>query len=117
MKEKRYKPTTHLVHGPPHSAKWDFSHHVTPPLSSSTTYRLVSAKRGARGFSEFGQYVKDQGETPASMTHSSYAEEHAPTAEHRSAIRLSIGLESPRDIIRDLDDALAAVAKRGATAP
>jgi len=64
MKEKRYKPTTRLVHGPGHSAKWDFTHHVTPPLSSSTTYRLDSAKRGARGFSEFGQYVKDQGETP-----------------------------------------------------
>lgn len=64
MKEKRYKPTTRLVHGPDHSAKWDFSHHVTPPLSSSTTYRLDSAKRGARGFTEFGQYVKDQGETP-----------------------------------------------------
>ena len=62
--KKRYKPTTRLVHGPGHSAKWDFSHHVTPPLSSSTTYRLDSAKRGARGFSEFGQYVKDQGETP-----------------------------------------------------
>jgi len=32
-----YKPTTRLVHGPRHSAKWDFTHHVTPPLSSSTT--------------------------------------------------------------------------------
>lgn len=59
-----YKPTTRLVHGPGHSAKWDFSHHVTPPLSSSTTYRLDSARRGARGFSEFGQHVKDTGESP-----------------------------------------------------
>ncbi len=59
-----YKPTTRLVHGPSHSAKWDFSHHVTPPLSSSTTYRLDSAERGARGFTEFGQYVRDDGETP-----------------------------------------------------
>lgn len=59
-----YKPTTRLVHGPGHSAKWDFTHHVTPPLSSSTTYRLDSARRGARGFSEFGQHVKDTGETP-----------------------------------------------------
>src|SRR5439155_25703209 len=33
-----YKVTTRLVHGPEHSAKWDFTHHVTPPLSSSTTY-------------------------------------------------------------------------------
>jgi methionine-gamma-lyase len=60
----QYKPTTRLVHGPDHSAKWDFSHHVTPPLSSSTTYRLDSAKRGARGFTEFGGHVGDLGETP-----------------------------------------------------
>ncbi|NOT30082.1 MAG: aminotransferase class I/II-fold pyridoxal phosphate-dependent enzyme [Planctomycetes bacterium] len=59
-----YKPTTRLVHGPGHSAKWDFTHHVTPPLSSSTTYRLDSAHRGARGFSEFGRQVKDTGEPP-----------------------------------------------------
>jgi len=59
-----YKPTTRLVHGPRHSAKWDFTHHVTPPLSSSTTYRLDSARRGARGFSEFGRHVKDTGEAP-----------------------------------------------------
>lgn len=60
----RYKTTTRLVHGPDHSAKWDFSHHVTPPLSSSTTYRLDCAERGARGFQEFGRYVSDSGETP-----------------------------------------------------
>ncbi len=59
-----YKTTTRLVHGPAHSAKWDFGHHVTPPLSSSTTYRLDSAARGARGFREFGRLVKDTGEAP-----------------------------------------------------
>jgi cystathionine beta-lyase/cystathionine gamma-synthase len=63
-RKQQYKVTTRLVHGPDHSAKWDFSHHVTPPLSSSTTYRLDSAKRGARGFQEFGQLVKDFGESP-----------------------------------------------------
>ncbi len=63
-KHDGYKPTTRLVHGPGHSAKWDFSHHVTPPLSSSTTYRLDSARRGARGFTEFGRHVKDTGEAP-----------------------------------------------------
>ncbi len=64
MSTRKYKVTTRLVHGPEHSAKWDFSHHVTPPLSSSTTYRLDSAKRGARGFHEFGQLVRDVGEAP-----------------------------------------------------
>jgi len=60
----RYKTTTRLVHGPDHSAKWDFTHHVTPPLSSSTTYRMDTARRGARGFQEFGRYVSDFGEAP-----------------------------------------------------
>lgn len=64
MSNDSYKPTTRLVHGPEHSAKWDFSHHVTPPLSSSTTYRLDSAERGARGFTEFGRHVADDGEPP-----------------------------------------------------
>lgn len=63
-RKQQYKVTTRLVHGPEHSSKWDFTHHVTPPLSSSTTYRLDSAKRGARGFQEFGQLVTDVGETP-----------------------------------------------------
>jgi cystathionine beta-lyase/cystathionine gamma-synthase len=63
-RKQAYKLTTRLVHGPEHSTKWDFSHHVTPPLSSSTTYRLDSAKRGARGFQEFGRLVRDVGEPP-----------------------------------------------------
>jgi len=63
-KRHKYGVTTRLVHGPVHSAKWDFSHHVTPPLSSSTTYRLDSARRGARGFQEFGRHVTDLGEAP-----------------------------------------------------
>jgi cystathionine beta-lyase/cystathionine gamma-synthase len=32
------------------SAKWDFEHHVVPPISSSSAYRLESAERGAAGF-------------------------------------------------------------------
>ncbi|MDP6539513.1 MAG: aminotransferase class I/II-fold pyridoxal phosphate-dependent enzyme [Planctomycetota bacterium] len=59
-----YKTTTRLVHGPSHSAKWDFAHHVTPPLSSSTTYRLDDARRAARGFSEFGRQITDEGDAP-----------------------------------------------------
>ena len=62
--QQPYRATTRLVHGPGHSAKWDFSHHVTPPLSSSTTYRLDSSDRGARGFREFGRHVGDLGEAP-----------------------------------------------------
>jgi methionine-gamma-lyase len=54
-------------------------------------------------------------ELPASMTHSSYAGAQAPPEERRNAIRVSIGLESPSDIIRDLDDAIQAVARRSVT--
>ena len=43
-------------------------------------------------------------ELPSSMTHSSYGKEGG-------AVRLSIGLESPSDIISDLKSALADVAK------
>ena len=63
-RKQGYKMTTRLVHGPEHSAKWDFTHHVTPPLSSSTTYRLDSAERGSRGFAEFGRLVRDTGDAP-----------------------------------------------------
>ena len=48
-------------------------------------------------------------EMPATMTHSSYAERQPTPAR---AIRLSVGLESPGDIVRDLETALEAVAKR-----
>jgi cystathionine beta-lyase/cystathionine gamma-synthase len=63
-RKQDYKVTTRLVHGPEGSKKWDFSHHVTPPLSSSTTYRLDSAERGSRGFAEFARLVRDNGEGP-----------------------------------------------------
>lgn len=63
-KRKQYRPTTRLVHGPDRTAKWDYSHHVVPPLTSSTTYRLDSAARGTRGFEEFGRLVSDDGDEP-----------------------------------------------------
>ncbi len=59
-----YAMRTRLVHGPGFTSRWDFSHHVVPPLSSSTTYRLDSVKRGARGFAEFGTPHSDLDEPP-----------------------------------------------------
>jgi len=47
-------------------------------------------------------------ESPACMTHSSYG---GGALAGDSVIRLSIGLESPSDITRDLDRALRAVAR------
>lgn len=50
-------------------------------------------------------------EHPASMTHAAVpVEEQAQAGIHPAGIRLSIGLEDPRDVIADLDEALAAIA-------
>jgi methionine-gamma-lyase len=48
-----YKIRTRLIHGTSKSPKWDYSHHVVPPISSSATFRLSSTHRGAQGFFEF----------------------------------------------------------------
>ncbi|NUN09629.1 MAG: aminotransferase class I/II-fold pyridoxal phosphate-dependent enzyme [Ignavibacteriaceae bacterium] len=51
--DTKYSMETHLIYGKNQSTKWDYSHHVTPPLSSSVIFRLDSVERGAEGFSEF----------------------------------------------------------------
>lgn len=49
-----YDPTTHLIHGRMRSDAWEYGHHLVPPISTSTTFRLDSTVRGAMGFQEFG---------------------------------------------------------------
>lgn len=44
---------TRLIYGKSVSKKWDYNHHVIPPISSSCTFRLDTAQRGAQGFAEF----------------------------------------------------------------
>lgn len=51
--ESAYSPETHLIYGKWQDPSWDYSHHLLPPISSSATFRLDSAQRGARGFMEF----------------------------------------------------------------
>jgi len=48
-----YRMRTHLIHGNFESKKWDYNHHVIPPISSSAAYRLSSVQRGAQGFVQF----------------------------------------------------------------
>ena len=49
-----YRVSSKLIHGPQLVSKqWDFSHHVVPPQSSSVTYAVTSAQRGALGFIQF----------------------------------------------------------------
>lgn len=55
----RYAPETRLIWGKSFTPKWDYSHHVVPPLSSSSTFRLSSTKRGAKGFVEFAHHAGD----------------------------------------------------------
>jgi methionine-gamma-lyase len=45
-----YSLNTFLIHGPARTEQWDYSHHVVPPISSSSTFRLESHARGAAGF-------------------------------------------------------------------
>jgi cystathionine beta-lyase/cystathionine gamma-synthase len=54
--EQRYRIRTRLIHGLSHSAKWDYNHHVVPPITTSATFRLDSARRGAQGFADFAQH-------------------------------------------------------------
>src|ERR1700761_6551490 len=52
-KNENYDLRTRLIHGSMRTPKWDYSHHVVPPLTSSATFRLSSSQRGAKGFFEF----------------------------------------------------------------
>jgi methionine-gamma-lyase len=52
-KEHGYSVETRLIYGEMDDPRWDYSHHLLPPISSSATFRLDSAQRGAQGFMEF----------------------------------------------------------------
>lgn len=51
--ESKYSMDTRLIYGKNVSDHWDYQHHVTAPISSSTTFRLDSVDRGAEGFMQF----------------------------------------------------------------
>jgi methionine-gamma-lyase len=54
---------THLIYGKNYTRKWDYEHHVLPPISSSVIYRMDSVERGAEGFQEFA-HSSETGEEP-----------------------------------------------------
>jgi cystathionine beta-lyase/cystathionine gamma-synthase len=60
--ERRAHPRTRMIHGAFRSRRWDYSHHVVPPITSSAAFRLDSVHRGAQGFAEFAH---DTGEPHA----------------------------------------------------
>ena len=51
--ESKYSSETRLIYGKMNDPRWDYSHHLLPPISSSATFRLDTAQRGAQGFMEF----------------------------------------------------------------
>jgi cystathionine beta-lyase/cystathionine gamma-synthase len=51
--DKQYELRTRLIHGPFRSKKWDYNHHVVPPMTASATFRLEGSQRGAAGFFQF----------------------------------------------------------------
>jgi len=57
---EEYSKETRVIYGRSHSEKWDYTHHVIPPLSSSTTYRLESSQRGAQGFIDFAHTTEEK---------------------------------------------------------
>jgi len=63
VREKR-KMRTQLIHGDNVSRYWDYSHHVIPPLSSSSTFRLDTVTRGAQGFFEYACDKVDAEQAP-----------------------------------------------------
>lgn len=52
----KYSIETQLIYGKAKTKKWDFNHHVVPPISSSATFRLDTAHRGAQGFADFAHH-------------------------------------------------------------
>jgi len=60
----KYEMDTLLINGKNISNKWDYSHHVTAPISSSTTFKLDSVERGAEGFMQFAQTEAHGNEAP-----------------------------------------------------
>lgn len=58
-KENGYSTEAHLIYGESQDPRWDYSHHLLPPMSSSATFRLDTAQRGAQGFTEFAHLTDD----------------------------------------------------------
>jgi len=57
--ESSYSIPTRLIYGESYTPSWDYKFHVVPPVTTSSTFRLDSASRGAQGFGAIGQYISE----------------------------------------------------------
>ncbi|MBI3122953.1 MAG: PLP-dependent transferase [Ignavibacteriales bacterium] len=64
LDESKYSMDTHIIYGKAVTNKWDYAHHVTAPISSSTTFRLDSVERGAQGFMQFANTEGEGDKSP-----------------------------------------------------
>jgi len=62
--DTQYHIRSRLIHGRSHSARWDYAHHVVPPMTASATFRLDSVHRGVQGFEDFAQGEDRVGHAP-----------------------------------------------------
>ena len=102
VKKSAYAPETRLIWGESFTPKWDYSHHVVPPISSSSTFRLSTTKRGAKGFIEFAHHADDftvQSKAPIYIydrlgePNKDMLEENLTTAEHgECAVTFATGM-------------------------
>jgi len=60
LNEQKYSIPTRLIYGKSVTKEWDYSHHVIPPITTSSTFRLDSSARGAKGFGEIGQELDEK---------------------------------------------------------
>ncbi|MGE0820689.1 MAG: PLP-dependent aspartate aminotransferase family protein [Candidatus Binatia bacterium] len=108
-KKDGYRMRTQMIHGVPDSTRWDYDHHVVPPISASTTFRLNSAYRGARGFANFANeaanlttqvpiYIYDRLDEPTrgmledALTHAEGGESTVCFATGMAAISAALGV-------------------------
>jgi len=52
-KKRKYSRETFLIHGNPYDEHWEYAHHIIPPITASTAFRLDSTQRGSEGFRKF----------------------------------------------------------------
>ena len=57
--ELEYSIPTKLIYGKAETDAWDYRYHVVPPMTRSSSFRLLSASRGAQGFGAIGNKYPD----------------------------------------------------------